>query len=94
MKNKNDSEDEDEDEFDDKEIQKLKEKKKGGHITVSAEAYGQYNKKEDFKPKFVPKKQEQKERITKRIMNAFMFSALDEKDRNIVVDAMEEKRFK
>lgn len=27
-------------------------------------------------------------------MNAFMFSALDEKERNIVLDAMEEKRFK
>lgn len=27
-------------------------------------------------------------------MQSFMFSALDEKERSIVIDAMEEKRFK
>jgi cAMP-dependent protein kinase regulator len=61
---------------------------------VSAEVFGDHNKKGDFKPRVIPKKPEQKERITKRIMQAFMFSALDEKERIIVIDAMEEKRFK
>ncbi|CAK92908.1 unnamed protein product (macronuclear) [Paramecium tetraurelia] len=60
---------------------------------VSAEVYGEYNKKEDFKPRFIQKSQGQIDRIKKRILNSFMFQALDEKDLNIVLGAMEEKKF-
>ncbi|KAM3143004.1 cAMP-dependent protein kinase type I-alpha regulatory subunit [Paramecium bursaria] len=68
--------------------------KKNTRTAVSAEAYGVYHKKEDFKARVIPKGQEQKDRIKKRILNSFMFQALDEKDLHIVIDAMEEKKFK
>lgn len=62
--------------------------------SVSAEAYGKFNQKGNFKARMIPKNQEQKARIEKRLGQAFMFSALDDKEREIVVGAMEEKRFR
>lgn len=63
-------------------------------ISVSAEAYGAWNKKKAYVPKVVPKTQEQKERIKLRLEQAFMFNALDEREKQIVIDAMEEVKFK
>lgn len=62
-------------------------------ISVSAEAYGQFNKKGSYVPKVVPKTQEQKNRIKKRLEQSFIFSSLEDKDKEIVINAMEEKRF-
>jgi len=42
----------------------------------------------------IPKNDEQKKRIKSRLEKAFMFQALDERERDIVVDAMEEKSVK
>jgi len=61
--------------------------------SVCAEVYGNFNKKENFVPKIVPKTKEQIELITNRVKQSFIFSALEEKDLKTVVDAMEEKRF-
>lgn len=58
--------------------------------SVSAEAFGLYHKKEDFKPVVIEKTDEVKEKIRKQLQNSFMFSALNEKDQNIVLDAMKE----
>eukprot|EP01017_Pseudomicrothorax_dubius_P015467 TRINITY_DN1781_c0_g2_i1.p1 TRINITY_DN1781_c0_g2~~TRINITY_DN1781_c0_g2_i1.p1 ORF type:complete len:377 (-),score=133.11 TRINITY_DN1781_c0_g2_i1:170-1300(-) len=69
-------------------------KKKGPRTSVSAEAYGIFNKKTAYVPKVVPKNDEQKRRIRQRLEQAFMFSALDEREKEIVVNAMEERRFK
>lgn len=33
------------------------------------------------------------QRINKRLSEAFMFSALDENEKKIIIDAMEEKKF-
>jgi len=55
--------------------------------------YGEHNKKGDYVPKVVKKSEEQKERIKMRMNQAFMFSALDSNETNIVVDAMEEFKF-
>lgn len=63
-------------------------------ISVSAEAYGNFNKKSSYKPKVVAKSEDARKRIEKRLLEAFMFQALDEKDRNIVIDNMEERIFK
>ena len=41
----------------------------------------------------VPKSQQQKESLKERLAHAFMFKALDEAELNIVIDAMEEKKF-
>ncbi|KRX05579.1 Cyclic nucleotide-binding protein [Pseudocohnilembus persalinus] len=75
------------------ELEKKKQQNPNGRSSVSAEAFGQFNIKKAFQPKVIAKKPEQKDRILKRIMQSFMFSALDEKERNIVIDAMEEQKF-
>ncbi len=61
--------------------------------SVSAEAYGTFNKKEDYKPRVIPKSESQRARILEKLNIAFMFQVLDDKDKGVVVDAMEEKQF-
>jgi len=61
--------------------------------SVSAEVYGHYNRKESFQPRVIPKTQSQRERITERLNHAFMFAALDQTERDIVILAMEERSF-
>ena len=61
--------------------------------SVTAEAYGHYNRKESFQPRIIPKSQSQQERISERLNHAFMFAALDPSERDIVISAMEERSF-
>lgn len=63
-------------------------------ISVSAEAYGEFNKKLAYQPRVVPKSEETKNRIRTRLGQAFMFQCLDDNEKKIVVDAMEEVKFK
>lgn len=69
-----------------------KKRAKGPRSSVSAEAFGEFNKKENFKARVVPKSADAKQAIMDKIANSFMFSGLDEKEKQIVVDAMEEKK--
>ncbi|MFM1912311.1 MAG: hypothetical protein RIR51_149 [Bacteroidota bacterium] len=69
-------------------------KGRGQRSSVSAEVYGMYNKKEDFKPRVIPKTDEQKKRIQNKIRQSFLFNSLEENDLNTVLGAFEEKRFK
>ena len=85
--------DEQEDEYQEP-VQIQKKDQKVGRTSVSAEVYGKFNKKENFKPKVVPKTQAQKEKIAMRLNQAFMFSNLDDKEKDIVINAMEEVKFK
>lgn len=62
--------------------------------SVSAEVYGSWNKRQNYIPKIVKKSDEQIKTIRGRLDQAFMFSALDEKEKKIVVDAMEVRNFK
>ncbi len=86
-----DSSDEPEEKVDD--LKKKQIKGKGPRIGVSAEAYGQFNKKEDFKPRYIRKNENQIHRIKARILQSFIFSNLDQKDVNHVIGAMEEHVF-
>ena len=63
-------------------------------VSVSAEAYGFYHKKENFVPKIIPKNEDQMNRIKGKIISSFIFSSLDKKDLDVVINAMEEKRYK
>ena len=63
-------------------------------VSVSAEVYGLFNKKENFVPKIIPKNEDQMNRIKGKIISSFIFSSLDKKDLDVVINAMEEKRFK
>lgn len=62
--------------------------------SVSAEAFGLYNKKGYFSARIVDKKDETKLKIKERLLKSFMFNSLSSEDLEIVVDAMEEKRYK
>jgi len=66
---------------------------KSGRTSVSAEAYGKYNQKANFKPKIIAKTPSQIERIKNRLNQAFMFSCLEEKEVEIVINAMGEVKF-
>lgn len=69
-------------------------KKKGARTSVSSESFGRFNKKEAFVAKVIPKSQSAIDRIKKRLGQSFMFNALDEKEQEGVVGAMEEHHFK
>lgn len=58
--------------------------------SVSAEAFGVWNQKGSFKPKVIAKSGEAKQAIREKLNLAFMFSALSEDEKDIVIDAMEE----
>ena len=60
---------------------------------VSSEVFGAYNKKEDFQPRNIEKTDSQRQQILDRLSHSFMFTALDEPEREIVVLAMEERRY-
>jgi cAMP-dependent protein kinase regulator len=62
-------------------------------VSVSAEVYGNFNKKEDFTARVIPKSEQAKSRIKSRMEQAFMFSVLDDKEKDIVIGSMEEKKF-
>lgn len=68
--------------------------KKGPRGSVSAEAFGSYNQKGDFEAKVIEKSAETKAKIVERLNMAFMFQALDDKDKEIVVNAMDERKAK
>eukprot|EP00831_Metopus_contortus_P085353 TRINITY_DN9913_c0_g1_i1.p3 TRINITY_DN9913_c0_g1~~TRINITY_DN9913_c0_g1_i1.p3 ORF type:complete len:174 (+),score=19.06 TRINITY_DN9913_c0_g1_i1:170-691(+) len=56
--------------------------------------HGDWNKKEDFKPRVIPKSEEVKARIRDKTKSSFIFMALNAHELEVVVDAMEEKIFK
>src|SRR5437868_14765887 len=66
-----------------------KNKKKGPRTSVSAEAFGNWNKKTDFVAPRYPKSDAVKEALKKRLEQAFMFSALNPNELNIILDAMQ-----
>jgi cAMP-dependent protein kinase regulator len=72
--------------------QKMNDKKM--RTSVSAEVYGNFNKKENFKPRFIQKTPEQILKIKNRVLSSFLFSNLDKKDLDIVIGAMDEKKLK
>ena len=62
-------------------------------ISVSAEVYGSYNKKSDFTPPCFKKSPEQKKTLYSKLEKSFLFSHLADKEKNILVDAMQEKEY-
>lgn len=62
--------------------------------SVSAEAFGSWNKKGNYKPVVVPKNDETKDKIRARLSKSFLFNSLDEKDFEIVIGAMTEVKLK
>ena len=71
----------------------IQKKDRKPRASVSAEVFGAHNRREDYKPRVIPKDDEQKKRIKERMDQAFMFSGLDTKETEIVIMAMEEVHF-
>lgn len=61
--------------------------------SVSAEAYGLWNKQADFTPPYYEKTAEQKERLTTTLSASFLFSGLQASDLDVILGAMEESIF-
>lgn len=59
--------------------------------SVSEEVYGLYNQAEEFTARKIPKTPDQVAQISERLNRCFMFSALGEKEREVVIGAMEER---
>ena len=92
---KSHSQSDEEDVIADEEIKKRQAKKsKHKRTGVSAEAYGKFNKKEDFVPRIIQKTEEQINKIKARIVSSFLFSNLEPNELEIVIGAMDEKHFK
>eukprot|EP00344_Euplotes_crassus_P008989 CAMPEP_0197001444 /NCGR_PEP_ID=MMETSP1380-20130617/6147_1 /TAXON_ID=5936 /ORGANISM="Euplotes crassus, Strain CT5" /LENGTH=340 /DNA_ID=CAMNT_0042419123 /DNA_START=1 /DNA_END=1019 /DNA_ORIENTATION=+ len=89
-----DSETESSDEEEEDSVAPLPQPKKGvdrkPRTSVSAEAFGVWNKKSDFKPVVVTKNESTKDKIRSRLSQSFLFNSLDEKEFEIVIDAMTE----
>ena len=56
--------------------------------SVSAEAFGNWNKKEEFKAPYYPKAPETAQALKNRLSQAFMFSNLNPDELEIVLGAM------
>ena len=75
------------------EVESETKKKTTQRGAVSSEAYGTWNKEEDFVPRVIEKSPEIKQRIIDRLSKAFMFAMLEDNERDIVINAMEEKKY-
>ena len=62
--------------------------------SVSAEVYGDFNKKAKFSVKVIKKTDEQKKLIEEKVLKSFLFNSLEEKELKLVIDAMGEKKIK
>lgn len=59
---------------------------------MTAESYGTYNVKSDYEPKVITKSNEQKERISRKILTSILFNNLDLNEIETVINAMDEIR--
>ena len=67
---------------------------KGQRSGISAEAFGKFNKKKEFKIRVIKKTEQQKEKIKNKCLTCFLFNNFDELEISNIVDACEEKKFK
>jgi cAMP-dependent protein kinase regulator len=65
----------------------------GQRASVSAEVFGSNNFKEEYVPTVVEKSEEAKARISTRLSQSFMFASLDEREKQIVLNAMKEHTY-
>lgn len=70
------------------EKKKKKQVKKVSRQGISAEAFGQFNKKSEYAPKVIEKTPELEERIKKLLSKSVMFQNLNPDELHIVVQAM------
>ena len=69
--------------------QQIATQSKKPRISVSAEAFGSWNKKEDFKPPFYEKSEAVLNDLSARLRQAFMFSSLNPEEFKIILGAIQ-----
>ena len=84
--------DEEDEDFVRAKLNKAKEKSK--RQAVSAESYGKFNKRRSFKPIIIEKTEAEKEEILALISHGFMFSSLDKKEIDLVIDVINKREVK
>lgn len=89
-KQDSESEEEEDDVIDDAEFERSMAPASRGRQSVSAEAYGEWNKKKAFTPPVYEKSEDQKERLKTVLSGSFMFSRLEPNEFNIIIGAMQE----
>ena len=62
--------------------------------SVSAEAFGGWNLRKSFEAKVIKKKLRQKTKISEKLDKSFMFANLDDKEKEIVVNAIDKRKVK
>lgn len=92
VENDDDSSEEDDDDDDVDEIPPPA-FQRGPRASVSAEAYGAWNQVQNAEVPVYQKTSEQKTRLQTVLSLSFLFSALEDQDLNIILDAVEEKVF-
>lgn len=89
-------EDDDESDEDTEKFNEIRAKKQSvrvPRIAVSAEAYGEFNKKGDYKAVVHPKNDDQIVAIKSRLIHSFMFNCLEPNEMKIIINAMEYQKF-
>ncbi len=56
---------------------------------ISAQCFGEFNKKAEYEAKVIPKSAETKQKIKQLIEKSIIFQSLNKEDLGIVIDAME-----
>lgn len=72
---------------------RAKQQARGPRASVSAEAFGNWNKKEEFKAPFYEKSADAVAALRNRLSQAFMFSNLNPEELEIVLGAMQKVQF-
>jgi cAMP-dependent protein kinase regulator len=85
----NESEPSDDDDYMEELPAPIANKYKKPRASVSAEAFGHWNKKEDFKAPSYPKTPQIKAALQKRLGESFMFECLNPTELDIVLNAMQ-----
>jgi cAMP-dependent protein kinase regulator len=72
------------------EVKVKAQKSRGKRISVSSEPM---NNKKDFKARVIAKSDDQKNKIRSKLIQSILFNHLDNNDLEIIINAMEEKKY-
>jgi len=71
----------------------IKKDPKKSRISISAEAYGEFNQPKPFIPKVIHKSEEVKSKLREKIKQSFIFNNIETNEQEILINAMEEVVF-
>jgi len=74
-------------------VAKMGSQVRGPRMSVSAEVFGKFNKKEEFQPPVYPKTEEQTRAIKTRMEGNFMFESLNPVEKKQILDAVQPVKF-